>query len=220
MSQIAMSQTRPVLSATNDGAPLAPGAVLRARVIEGAADGRVRVAAGDLEMWARRAFSCLVEPAAGDLVLLAQAEGEAHILAVLDRLFPSAATLSAPGVERLTLAAPHLALTGETIALAAARDLTLDSRTLGLRAHAVSLVGRLVTLVADHLRTTAKRREVVADQIAVQAQSRITLVRETDVLEAGTVMQTVAGITSTTAAIAVLVAKEDVRFDGKRVTVG
>ncbi len=198
-----------------------PGTFPCARVIEMAPDGRSRVAVDEAELWAARAFSCLVEPTVGDRVLLAQVEGETYVLAVLDRLLPGTATLSAPGVERLTVSAPHLGLAaGETLALTAAKDVTIDSRTVAIRAHAFSLVGRLVTLVADHLRSTARRREVVADQIAVQAQSRVALVRDTDVLEAGTVMHSVAGITSTTAATAVLVAKEDVRFDGKRVTVG
>ncbi|MDQ0509465.1 DUF3540 domain-containing protein [Ancylobacter amanitiformis] len=199
----------------------APAGVHAARVLGPGADGRIRVVFGEVEDTAIRAFGCLVEPVVGDRVLLAEVEGTRFVLAVLDRLLPVAATLSAPGVERLTVAAPRLELAaGDTLALAAARDVTIESRTVGIRAHAVFLVGRLVTLVADHLRSTARRREVVADQIAVQAQSRVVLVRDIDVLEAGTVTQSVAGITSTTAGTAVLVAKEDVRFDGKRVTVG
>lgn len=226
LSAIAVSPRPMAIAVSAPVAQIAPahpasGGITGGRVIEVGTDGRVRVAAGATEQWAMRAFSCLVEPMAGDRVLLAQVEGEAHVLAVLDRLLPGTATLSVPGGERLTVAAPHLAFAaGETLALVAARDLTIESRTVGIRARAVSLVGRLVTVVADHLRSTARRHEAVADQIAVQAQSRVALVRDTDVLEAGTVMQSVAGITSTTAATAVLVAKEDVRFDGKRVTVG
>ncbi len=203
------------------GAGAAPGAVRPARMLRVDPDGRMHVVCGDAEHMATRAFSCLVEPAVGDRVLLAQVDDESFVIAVLDRMLLDAATLSAPGVERLTLAAPHLALAaGDTLAIVAPREVAIESRTVGIRAHAFSLVGRLVTLVADHLRSTARRREVVADQIAVQAQSRVAVVRDTDVLEAGTVVQSVAGITSTTATTAVLVAKEDVRFDGKRVTVG
>lgn len=200
--------------------PACEAAMTFARVIELCSDGRVRVAVGDAEYRAARAFSCLIEPAVGDRVLLVHERGESFVLAVLDRMLPFTAALSVPGVERLTLAAPRLALTGETLTLAAAQDVSIESRTVGIRAHAFSLVGRLVTVVADHLRSTARRREVVADQIAVQAQSRVTLVRDTDVLEAGTVVHQVSGIASTTATTAILVAKEDVRFDGKRVTVG
>ncbi len=199
------------------------GRMAAARVLAVEPDGRVTVAIGEAEMPAARALSCLVEPAAGDRVLLAQVDGESFVLAVLDRREPGPApvSVSVPGAERVTLSAPHLGLVaGETLALSAAREVTIDSRTLSLRAHALSLVARLTTLVADHLRSTARRREIVADQIAVQAQGRTTLVRDLDVHEAGTLVQTVAGISSATAATAVMVAQEDLRFDGKRVTVG
>ena len=162
---------------------------------------------------AQRAYSCVIEPVPGDRVVTALLGDAIYVLAILDRLAPEEAVLSAPGGHCLTLAA-------EDIALRATGNLRLSASSLSLRAHAVSLVGRLVTFVADHLRTTGRQHEVVADQIATQARTRVTVVRETDVLDAGTVSQSVAGVTSTTAATAVLVAKEDVRFDGKRVTVG
>lgn len=189
------------------------GSLVADRVAGLGADGEIYLADDVAPRLAQRAYSCLIEPAVGDRVVTAQLGDTIYVLAILDRLMPDQATVSAPGAKCLKLDAAD-------IALRATSQVTLSAPTVRVQAHAFSLVGRLVTFVADHLRTTARRREVVADQIAVQAQSRVAVVRDTDVLEAGTVVQSVAGITSTTATTAVLVAKEDVRFDGKRVTVG
>ncbi|WP_051356457.1 DUF3540 domain-containing protein [Azorhizobium doebereinerae] len=194
--------------------PQAEAADLRVgRVVALAGDGAVRVAAGEADRPARRAAGCLVEPAVGDLVLLATAGADSFVLSVLDRLLPGEAALSVPGADSVRLAAPQLALVGT-------REVAIDGGSVAVRARAFTLVGRLASFVADHLRITARRREVVADTSAEQAGSRTVVVRDTDVLEAGTRVETVAGISSASAATAVMVAKEDLRFDGKRVTVG
>lgn len=191
------------------------------RVIACPADGTVRVAVGDVEWPAQRALSCLVEPMVGDRVLVASAGEEAFVLAVLDRLLPGEAALSVAGASRVALTAPQLAVEArEGLALKAGAALEIEAPRLRIGADTLALVGRLVTFIADQLRATARLSETVAEQIAVQAGERTTLVRGTDVSEAGMLVQTIDTIASTTATTAVLVAKEDVRFDGKRVTVG
>ncbi len=218
MARIAASLTTELASPTQVAGELDIGAAGGgslgvARVLSLGSDGKIILADDAGPRPARRAYSCLISPAVGDRVVAAQFGDALYVLAILDRLMPDQATVSVPGATSLTV-------TANEIALRADRDVSLSACSVSVQAGTFSLVGRLVTLVADHLRSTARRREVVADQIAVQAQSRVAVVRDTDVLEAGTVVQSVAGITSTTATTAVLVAKEDVRFDGKRVTVG
>jgi hypothetical protein len=59
---------------------------------------QVRVGSGEYE--ARRAVSCLVEPALGDLVLLALHDAGCHVLAVLEREGGGATITSRPWPDR------------------------------------------------------------------------------------------------------------------------
>ncbi|MGU3492573.1 DUF3540 domain-containing protein [Xanthobacteraceae bacterium A53D] len=186
-----------------------------------APDQGIIVWSGAERLVAQRAYSCLIEPQAGDVVLLASAGETPYVLAVLSRLLPDAAALSVPGARALGIAAQRLELQGgEVLALQSAKDVEIRGAALRIRTDLFALVGRAVSLIADRLRTTARRSETVAEQIAIQAGERTSLVRGPDISEAGLLVQKVEGVASTTATTAVLVAKEDVRFDGKRVTVG
>lgn len=90
---------------------------------------------------ASRALSCLVDPVAGDLVLVAQADGGCHILHVLARdeaEGPRAVALSVPGEGGMALRARRFSLHAlEEIELVSARDLSLTAAT-----GALSLVAR------------------------------------------------------------------------------
>src|SRR5262245_56281497 len=96
----------------------------------------LRVRAGAFEYDAKRAVSCLVEPIAGDIVLLALApNGAAYVLAVLEREEGAAATLSTEGdLEirqrrgRVTIAAQ------EGIDLVAAKDVSVTGGGLQVNA--------------------------------------------------------------------------------------
>ena len=61
---------------------------------------------------------------------------------------------------------------------------------------------------------------MVATDIATKAARRVTIVDETDVLEAGTIAQKIAAASVTNAHAVVIAADEDLRLDGARVTVG
>jgi len=104
---------------------------------------------------AQRAFSCLVEPAAGDLVLVGHAEGEAFILAVLAR----------HGDAPMRVALPD----GATIAAPEGR-LTLDAGTLDLRAGATELTTRSIDITAGRTDASLGRVALLAEAIETMAQ--------------------------------------------------
>ncbi len=102
---------------------------------------------------ALRAFSCLVEPSPGDLVLVGHAEGETFILAVLARRGDAPMRVALPG--------------GATIAAPDGR-LSLDAGTLALRAEATDIT-------TGSLDVTAARTDASLGRIALLAQTIDTL---------------------------------------------
>lgn len=181
---------------------------------------KVGVTVGDDQLWAQRSLSCLLAPEVGDRVLLARADGEAFVLAVLDRLLPDTMTLSVPNARQVVLSAPDVTLQAADSLALRGREATLDGVNVRVLAKSFSLVGRMATFIADLLRTTARHSETVAEQVTLQAAERTTRVKGADVSEVGTHVQHVEQISVETAHSAVLTAKEDLRFDGTRVTVG
>lgn len=184
-------------------------------------DSDLRVAVDEQEMRASRAFGCLVAPAAGDRVLLARAGADAFVLSVLDRLVGDSACLSVPGASALTIAARDITLEADRrLEAGGGEEAVLRGARLSLHGRTLSIVGRTLSLVVDHLRSLANRSEQTADVMAVHAGERTTVVRGADVAQAGTLVQQVDTVSSSSAATAVIVAREDVRVDAKRVTVG
>ncbi|NMJ43772.1 DUF3540 domain-containing protein [Roseomonas sp. JC162] len=104
---------------------------------------------------ALRAFSCLVDPAPDDLVLVGDAEGEAYILAVLARRGDAPMRLAMPG--------------GATIAAPDGR-LTLDAGTLDLRAGATEVTTRSLDVTAGRTAASLGRVALLAEAIETIAQ--------------------------------------------------
>lgn len=134
---------------------------------------------------AQRAFSCLVEPVAGDLVLVGHAEGEAFILAVLARR----------GDAPMRVALPD----GATIAVADGR-LTLDAGRLDLRAGATGVTTGSLDVTAGRTDASLGRVALLAEAIETLAQRivgrfrrSIRIVEESEQLRARDIEQRASG---------------------------
>jgi hypothetical protein len=198
-----------------------PITLLSGCVLKVEADGSLAIDLGGRLVSARRAASCLLEPAAGDRVLVACSECEHYILAVLDRPGTAPASLSAHVPSDATI------LRGAEIVIRAGRAISLEApaatvqvRRFQLFADAMGFVGGLLTQAVERWRTAASHVEVVSTEISTKAARRISLIEETDVLQAGAQVQTFATASVTSAQSVVVAAKEDLRLDGERVTVG
>lgn len=101
-------------------------ALVEARVAMVLDDTRCLLASG---RHATRALSCLVEPQAGDLVLVAQAgEGGCHLLHVLSRPALQTAALSAPGAGELSLRQRRVGIHAlDSIELVSAREASITA---------------------------------------------------------------------------------------------
>jgi hypothetical protein len=204
----------------HDASPSPAGLALETgRVLRCAPVGFVVDIAG-AEHAAVAAASCLLVPGPGDLVMAADVNGKVYILAVLERPGAAEAVLSA-GVPSGTLRieAAHLALrAGEDMTITAPRA-TIAAGILTVTADALTQAARLLTQAVTRWTLSSRTVEIVADDISTSAARRVSVVSETDLLKAGALVQTL-DTAVTSAESAVFAARQDLRLDGERVTVG
>jgi hypothetical protein len=172
------------MNAVTPIAPLAGASSQSARIIAQDGEAFTILRAGASEP-ALRAFSCLVEPAPGDLVLVGQAEGQAFILAVLTRR----------GAVPMRLAVPD----GTTIASPQGR-IAIDAGSFDLRADATAVTTRSLDVTAGRTDASLGRISLLAEAIETIAQRiigrfrrSVRIVEESDQLRARDVDQRASG---------------------------
>lgn len=195
------------------------GLVTTARVID-CFDRGVTVAIDDERVTAIVAFGCLVQPAPGDRVLLYRNGGEAYVLSVLERLLPAPAVLALPGKAALQIEGSSLTLSAQDRIGLAAPSMEIVSPRFSLVSDTLTMLGKLATIVADTLRFSSRTQETTADRVAVRAQDRISIIDRTDILRTDCLVEEVKSVSTTSANSAIIATREELRLDGKRVTVG
>jgi hypothetical protein len=168
----------------------------------------------------RRAASCLLEPAPGDVVLLHGGGPVAFVLAILTRAEGQDAVLAAPAGARLVLRAPEVAIEAGARLSATAPEAALALGRVTLRARSAALVADAATLAAGLLRSTARQIEQQAERLLAVAGSRTVRVRGADLLQAGSSLATVETVAATRSGTTLLTARHDVRVDAERVAIG
>lgn len=178
------------------------------------------VALDGVESRAMRAVSCLVEPVIGDEVLVFARADACHILAVLTRSDLGDARLSLPDrAGRLTVEAQSIGFQARTRIDLAAPEVAVATRRMHVVADVLTRITRLASLIGETLTVAVGRQSTVARQIDVKADTRSTTVTGIDTERLGTRV-TQAELTASTTCVATLHAKEDIRLDAKRVTIG
>jgi hypothetical protein len=195
--------------------------ILTGRVLRKTANSGFVVLVHMDERIVRCAASCLLVPEAGDLVLLAANPVDSYILAVLERPGSAPAVIAAKTQSAtLILSAQNLVLQGgETIEVASPQT-DIRSGRFTIVVEALSMVARILTQTLGRWQSSARNMDVVATDIATKAARRVTIIDETDTIEAGAILQKVEAATVTNAQAVVITADEDLRLDGTRVTVG
>lgn len=161
---------------------------------------------------ARRAYSCLVEPEPGDLVLFGRAGGQAYVLAVLERRGDAGMRLAMPdgatigdGAGRLNLAAGTLVVEAEATQVATR---SLDVTAARTDAH----LGR-VGIFAEAIETIAQR-------IIGRFRSVFRFVEESEQLRARDIDQRASGHMHMRGATASLQAKALVKLQADQIHLG
>lgn len=173
---------------------------------------------------ARRAVSCLIEPQAADTVaLLSTAEG-VFITDVLVRADESGEALrmtcmrddGSPG--DLVLAAGSLRIEAEGSVEATGKSLSMRFDNILMTSRQLALVGKKLLTSMRDLVTSAKSHMASFDTTSTRARNRIDRVTEADQLKAGSIQTQADTVALTQAESALFVAKEDIRLDGKRIS--
>lgn len=189
---------------------------------------RVRTATGTLH--ARRAVSCLVEPAPGDTALLALLpDGGCYVLAILERESEGApTTLRAEGDLRVELPNGGFAVAArESVDLAAGRAVSVAGASVHVNAVDGSVALQRLTALVGQVFGEAERVRVVAAAVD-QAIGRLTqrlgrshrTVEESDHLRAGHIDYRAKEHLSLHADAALVSANELVKVDAEQIHLG
>jgi hypothetical protein len=129
---------------------------------------RVRSSLG--EVMARRAASCLLEPALGDEVLVAHHDRGSHVLAVLERDDEAPARISAEGDIEIAAAAGKVSVSGRDgvdiltpgKAVIAAGSASISAKRADVVVEALAFLGESIAAKVDRVKTVADSVETVA----------------------------------------------------------
>lgn len=169
---------------------------------------------------ASRAVSCLIQPQPEDEVLIVASGPRVFILAVLTRTGLGDATLNLPDrAASLAIAAPSIAFNATARLGFEAPEVAVTSRRFHLVTDVLTQVSRLASVVGEALTTVVGRQSTVAQRIEVTSQERNTAIAGIDAERIGThVSQT--ELTTVSTAVETHLARDDIRLDAKRVTIG
>lgn len=166
------------------------------------------------DLFARQASSCLLAPAVGDRVLAYFEGSETFILSVLMRadtaLIPE---ISVPDAASMRLAAP------EELELAAP-DVTLRASRMGFVAETIVQSAGAMTLHAKRVVEAIVDKFSSVRSITLKAETRSARIEKTETVTAGTLLHTTEGVSVQNSEISLINAKQDVRLDGERVSIG
>jgi uncharacterized protein DUF3540 len=176
---------------------------------------------------ARRAASCLLQPAAGDTVLAAEVAGSTWILAVLVRGdSPAVVPLPADSTVKVAQGGLKFAVQ-EDLTLAAGRELsavapqlTVQAVRAGFSLGALQLAAGLVEATVEQVKTVAEFLDTVAQRVRLKAGSSHRVVEDLDHLQAGQLYYSIKNVLNLRGKHAVMSAESEVRLDGERIHLG
>jgi len=181
---------------------------------------------GGKTLSARRAVSCLIEPVPADTVALL---GTGQGVFITDVLVRSEAAPSGVRINADRGAGPSgdLVISAANLKIEAQESLEATGKSLGFRFNSLLMSGNQLALVGSRLMTSmqeivanAKNQFASFDTTSTRARNRIDRVTETDQLRAGSIQSQADSVSLTQAGSSLIVAKEDVRMDGKRISMG
>lgn len=187
----------------------------------------VRTAEG--ERRARRAVSCLVEPEAGDLVLVAAVEGAgAWVLAVLEREAGAATRIVSDGDMELRVDRGRFSVVSrEGVDLATAGDMNLAATTLDLHADearvatgALSYLGATVKAEVERVKVFAVHCDQMFERLSQRVRRSYRTVSELDQLRAEQIDYAAKENLSLRGENTLVTAKELVKVDGEQIHLG
>lgn len=194
-------------------------------VVVSAESGLWRIEINGRTLKAKQAFSCLVEPQAGDTVLVSGAGQALYILAILER---------DTGTMRLSLAEETDICGAQNLSLTSTESLTLCSdRLTQLSTQQViksaEIIGQFDTGLVSGERMTVRigRLQLITDwlqsmakQAVQQFQNYTRRTEEMDKVETGNMAHSSRGLYSMNSKHTIMVSEKDTRIDGEHIHMG
>lgn len=187
----------------------------------------IKVMSQDWTHDARAAFSCLVAPEPGDLVMIAEADGVQWVLAVLERI--SAApllllaerdlTIASAGTMRLA-ASGEVALDAGTTMRVSGREVEVHASVLRSVAGEILHVGQRITSHVTTYRLVADLIESFAEHVLQRARRSTRIVEQTDHLRSADIDHGATGTVQIQARQAFISADTVVRIDAAQIHMG
>jgi hypothetical protein len=198
------------------------------RVVEAAdADGRLEVELDGYACDARRAVSCLVEPMAGDTVLVVVHGDGIHVLAILERPRKDAPTRLACGpnveleaAESISMSAPRVAIDGPEEAALRGHRVAVRATSLDVVASEAELLAHGAVCGAENVKTVAETVEVSAERSIERIGQGYRFVRDGEEVHADRIQYTAQQKVSLHGRHATVTAAELVKVDGGQIHLG
>ena len=187
---------------------------------------RFEIISGGKMVVALKAVSCLVEPEVTDVVAVLETSEGLFISDVLHRSEECQRNLTicftdAEGnPQDVELKAGNLALNAEDKLTASGKQLGFQFKSILMTGDRIALVGQKLMTSMQEIVSHAKQFLATYDTMSTKAKNRIDRIVETDQLKAGAIQTQADTVSLTQAGSTLIVAREDVRMDGKRITMG
>jgi hypothetical protein len=202
--------------------------VRNARVVS-ACDNKAVIRMSGLDREARIAFSCLIRPVPGDLVLCVTDEsGEYYVLGIIERPGKQDMTISFPADAAMVSEQGSLSMvSGKSVTLASddrlncfsgravhkSREAVVDFSELTARGENLQANFKSVLLISRMLNTMAR-------QVIARAKSYIRRTEDCDQVKAGQMTRKAEGLYSMDSKHTVMVSRKETKIDGERIFMG
>ncbi|MCB1915712.1 MAG: DUF3540 domain-containing protein [Rhodocyclaceae bacterium] len=210
-----------------ENAQVTEGIIQQVGEVEKSGEAGVMVSTPQGIVRARLAFSCLVQPACGDIVLLSRRETDCYVLSILERHSDAPvemrvgrslaievegdASLRARGTAEFG-GDSGAALKGDSVAVV--------GREVEISGERVNLIGKALHWFADSIDTTARMIRQVSDAFSLRARSHARQVEDMELVRVGHLDLRADKILNMNAEHAIVKSRELVKFDGKQIQVG
>jgi len=198
-------------------------------VVTGCQQGFYRITTASGNYFAKRSFSCLVEPEKDDRVLVCiQPDDSVYILAVLERCKNKSCCLSIDGDITLRSQSGSLFFEAKTDMQLNSKDsIKMSSQSFKARfkqgsvvVDALSFAGGLIHAAVQRVKMVATVYESFFDRVHLHAKNSFRTVEDTETVKAGTIHCLSRKLMTLRARFSIISAKKDVKIDGKHIHMG
>jgi hypothetical protein len=174
------------------------------------------------------AFSCLVQPEVGDIVLWSRSDGgKIYILGIAERPDEQDATLAFPANTNLHVNGSLNVISSESITLLSAEKMTCSadqtfhkSRETVIDYDKTTARGDSLDASVENIRLYSSLIQTMAKQVFIRAKDYFRRTEGSDEIQAKQMTRTAKGIYSMESKYTVMVSKKDTKIDGERIHMG